>query len=119
MTDTTAKAATGQTRDETEPDDACVDQARDRTSASRSHALAHLDADDLTAQERRIARRLLRGNGPKQIACAMGISPRTVYWHQEHVYRKTGSHSLGEFFAWAYRHRDCCGFAEFFDGRPA
>ena len=80
---------------------------------------AHFEADALTAQERRITRRLLRGEGPKQIACAMGLSARTVYWHQENVYAKTGSHSLGEFFAWAYRHRDCCGYAELLDARAA
>ena len=44
---------------------------------------------------------------------------RTVYWHQENVYAETGSHSLGEFFAWAYRHHDCCGFEALFERRPS
>ena len=36
---------------------------------------AHFEADDFTSQERRIVRRLLHGDGPKQIACAMRLSP--------------------------------------------
>ena len=79
---------------------------------------AHLEVDDLTTQERRIARRLLHGDGPKQIALVLEISTRTIYWHVENVYAKTGAHSLGEFFAWAYRHRDCCGFAALFERSP-
>jgi DNA-binding CsgD family transcriptional regulator len=80
---------------------------------------AHFEVDDFTAQQRRITRRLRHGDGPKQIACAMGLGVRTVYWHQENIYARTGSHSLGEFFAWAYRHRDCCGYAELLDARTA
>ena len=80
---------------------------------------AHLKADALTVQQRRITRRLLHGDGAKQIACALRLSPRTVYWHQENLYARTGSHSLGEFLAWAYRHRDCCGYAVLFETRPA
>ncbi len=78
----------------------------------------HVEVDDLTAQERRIAKRLLHGDSPQQIALALAISTRTVYWHQENVYVKTGARSLGEFFAWAYRHRECCGFAALFERSP-
>jgi len=87
-------------------------------AASRKRP-AHLEADALTDKQRQITRRLLRGDGPKQIACAMGLGVRTVYWHQENVYARTGSHSLGDFFAWLYRHRECCGYAALFDSRPA
>ena len=116
MTDTTTQRVTEATRDELEQPDACtgVDPAGGGAHPNRP---AHVEVDDLTAQERRIARRLLRGDGPKQIACVLRISARTVYWHVENVYRKTGSHSLGEFFAWAYRHRDCCDFTELLEGR--
>ena len=92
------------------------DEARARRRASGDR---HLDADSLTPQERRTARHLLRGHGPQQAACDLRLSVRTVYWHTDNVYRKTRSHSLGEFFGWAYRHRHCCHYAELFeDPRP-
>ena len=90
------------------------DQDEER-ARRRASADPHVDADSLTRQERRIVRRLLHGKGPQQIACDFQLSVRTVYWHIEHVYRKTRAHSVGEFFAWAYRHRNCCRYAELFE----
>jgi DNA-binding CsgD family transcriptional regulator len=44
----------------------------------------------LTAREAEVLDALAAGDAPGQIALALGISPRTVHKHLEHVYRKLG-----------------------------
>ena len=68
----------------------------------------HLDIWEFTPRQRDIIARLLRGTSPKQIAMRLSLGVRTVYWHVENIYRRVGVHSLGEFFAWAHTHRECC-----------
>lgn len=68
----------------------------------------HVDAWDFTRRQRGIAGQLLHGRSPKQISQSLGLSVQTVYWHVENMYRRADVHSLGEFFAWATEHRECC-----------
>ena len=89
----------------------------DQPARERARGDRHFDADSLTRQQRRIVRGLLRGRASQQVACDLRLSVRTVYWHIENTYRRTGSHSVGEFFAWAYRHRECCRYVELFEER--
>jgi DNA-binding CsgD family transcriptional regulator len=69
----------------------------DRIALARSvlrSALAGLDAREeqatagLTPREREVFSALASGATPTQIARELGISPRTVHKHLEHVYRK-------------------------------
>jgi PAS domain S-box-containing protein len=53
----------------------------------------------LTAREREIARQLAAGHGTKQIARALGVSPRTVDGHRARLMKKVGAHSASEMIA--------------------
>ncbi len=53
----------------------------------------------LTLREREIARQLLTGSTSKQIARALGISPRTVEAHRARLMKKVGAASHGELVA--------------------
>ena len=68
----------------------------------------HVEVWEFTPRQRDVVSRLLRGTAPKQIAHRLGLDVRTVYWHVENIYRMADVHSLGEFFAWANDHRQCC-----------
>lgn len=52
--------------------------------------------DELTPQERQIARLLAEGNTTREAAAAVFLSPKTVEYHLSHVYRKLGIHSRQE-----------------------
>ena len=62
----------------------------------------------LTARERDVLRLVVAGRSSKEVAQALGISPRTVENHRAHIMEKTGAHSLVELLAGA-RH---AGLAE-------
>lgn len=47
-------------------------------------------AASLTIRQREIARQLVAGGTSKEIACEMGISPRTVEGHRARLMRKLG-----------------------------
>jgi DNA-binding CsgD family transcriptional regulator len=79
---------------------------------------AHVDVWDFTPRQRDVVSRLLRGNAPKQIGQRLGLDVRTVYWHIENVYRLADVHSLGEFFAWAHMHRECCSLRLIWEDVP-
>jgi DNA-binding NarL/FixJ family response regulator len=57
----------------------------------------------LTARERQILRLLAEGFGPTQIGRALGISPKTVATHVEHIYAKLGVHTRAQAVASAFR----------------
>ena len=65
------------------------------------------DRDDvgtrLTAREREILRQLAEGYGPTEIGAALGISPKTVATHVEHIYAKLGVHTRAQAVASAFR----------------
>jgi RNA polymerase sigma factor (sigma-70 family) len=55
--------------------------------------------DRLTARERDVLRLVVAGGSNKEIAQALGISPRTVENHRARIMEKTGAHSLAELVA--------------------
>ncbi|OAA24537.1 transcriptional regulator, luxR family [Frankia sp. EI5c] len=64
-----------------------------RHAAASEEAAGRLPG--LTPREREVAARLADGIGDREIAVALGISPRTVHKHLEQIYRKLGLQSRG------------------------
>ncbi|MFD6105165.1 HD domain-containing phosphohydrolase [Nocardia salmonicida] len=58
----------------------------------------------LTARELDVLALLVRGRSTREIARALGISPRTAGSHIEHIYTKIGVHSRGSAAVFAMRH---------------
>ncbi|MFE7722445.1 HD domain-containing phosphohydrolase [Nocardia rhizosphaerihabitans] len=58
----------------------------------------------LTARELDVLTLLVRGRSTREIAQALGISPRTAGSHVEHIYTKIGVHSRGSAAVFAMRH---------------
>lgn len=54
----------------------------------------------LSPRERDVLRSLLRGDSSQDIAAALGISPRTVKFHQANLLRKLGAESRLELVRW-------------------
>ena len=57
----------------------------------------------LTAREREVLVLLADGLAPKQIAALLGITPKTVATHVEHIYAKLGVHTRAQAVASAFR----------------
>jgi DNA-binding NarL/FixJ family response regulator len=57
----------------------------------------------LTNREREILELLADGLSPAQIATSLGISPKTVGTHVEHIYAKLGVHTRAQAVASAFR----------------
>ena len=57
----------------------------------------------LTAREREVLRLLADGLAPSQIAASLGITPKTVATHVEHIYAKLGVHTRAQAVASAFR----------------
>ena len=49
----------------------------------------------LTPQELRVAQLLARGRSNREVAVALGVSPRTARYHTEAIFRKLGVRSRG------------------------
>ena len=75
----------------------------------------HVEIWEFTPRQRDIMSRLLLGLSPKETGLELGVEVRTVYWHIENIYRRLQVHSVGEFFAWALAHRECCGVREIWE----
>jgi len=80
------------------------------TSATRRLAQHADQLDDtlaglptLTRSERVVVEQLLGGLTDREIARCLGISPRTVHKHLEHVYRKLGATNRASLIAILYR----------------
>ncbi|HEX9562225.1 MAG TPA: AAA family ATPase [Candidatus Dormibacteraeota bacterium] len=63
-------------------------QAMDELHAAGGRQRKHLGPDDLTPQERRIAKLAVDGLKVRQIAESLSLSPRTVETHLQKVYQK-------------------------------
>lgn len=61
--------------------------------------------DDLTPQERQIARLLVQGRTTREAAAVLFLSPKTVEYHLRHVYQKLGISSRTELAARLTAHR--------------
>lgn len=64
--------------------------------AQRHQHVSDQAADQLTAltpREREVVARLADGTGDREIARALGVSPRTVHKHLQQIYQKLGLHS--------------------------
>jgi DNA-binding NarL/FixJ family response regulator len=55
-----------------------------------------VDADELTAQEIRVAEAVARGLTNREVAAELFLSPKTIEFHLGRVYRKLGIHSRTE-----------------------
>ena len=58
----------------------------------------------LTEREVEVLRLIARGHANKQVASALGISPKTVGRHIEHVYAKAGVTTRAGATLWAMEH---------------
>jgi DNA-binding CsgD family transcriptional regulator len=63
-------------------------QAMDELHAAGGRQRKHLGPDDLTPQERRVAKLAVDGLKVRQIAESLSLSPRTVETHLQKVYQK-------------------------------
>lgn len=59
--------------------------------------------DSLTPREREVVTLLADGLGPPEIGDRLGISPKTVATHVEHIYTKLGVHTRAQAVAAAFR----------------
>ena len=59
----------------------------------------------LSERELEVLLVLARGASNREIAGQLGISPKTVGHHVQHVYRKAGVHSRAAATLWAVEHR--------------
>jgi DNA-binding CsgD family transcriptional regulator len=57
------------------------------------------EAERLTATERRVLEHVVTGKTNKEIAIALGCSPRTVDFHVSNILRKYGVDSRGRLMA--------------------
>jgi DNA-binding NarL/FixJ family response regulator len=58
---------------------------------------------NLTERERQVLQAIAEGRGTKQIAKELGISPKTVFAHREHIMDKLGLHSEAQLTRYAIR----------------
>lgn len=70
--------------------------SRDRERAADAERLAHL-----TSREREVLEHAARGLHAKEIAAALGISPRTVEVHKTHIMAKLGVRNVAELVRFA------------------
>ena len=74
----------------------CMEQgiAADQQRVSKNHIRYRLD--QLTGREREVLDYLIDGKTSKQIAAALGLSPKTVDVHRHNIMRKAGANSIAE-----------------------
>jgi two-component system response regulator FixJ len=66
------------------------------SSHSETSAAAGRLLETLTAREREVLDYLVAGKSNKEVAAALGVSPRTVEFHRAHIMEKTGVKGLAE-----------------------
>lgn len=76
--------------------DSAVRQCRDARAAQAARKALQGRLADLTARERDVLDLIVQGLSNKQMAAALGISPRTVEIHRARVMEKTGADSVAE-----------------------
>ena len=59
----------------------------------------------LTSREREIVQLIAEGKSSKEVASALGISPKTAETHRANLMRKLGIHSVSEIVRYAIRNR--------------
>lgn len=73
-----------------DPDWTSPDQVRRRIADAKRAVTA------LTPRQREVLRGVLRGDSSKQIACDLGISPRTVEIHRGSMLCRLGARTTGD-----------------------
>ena len=84
-----------------------TDGATEAVDASRSHPSNSMEVSPehfLSSQEKHVLRCLAAGMDSKMIAVELGISPKTVRNHVEHILKKLEVHSRMEAVAAAHQH---------------
>lgn len=76
---------------------------RDAEAASASQRSARLDREDLSMRERDVLRLLAEGKRTKEIAYALGISPKTVETYRGRIMAKLGIDSVPGLVKFAIR----------------
>ena len=72
---------------------AAMDQDIDRTQHIQIETLINQNNRKLTHREKEVMEPLLKGSTSKQIGKNLGISPRTVEVHRQHIFEKFDVHS--------------------------
>jgi DNA-binding NarL/FixJ family response regulator len=73
---------------------------------SPGHSHTHRDSTErLSPREREVVQLLAEGRTSKQVATAMGISPRTAETHRKNLMQKLGCHSVADLVRFAIRNR--------------
>jgi DNA-binding CsgD family transcriptional regulator len=76
------------------------DEAETLLRRVRARSVDEVAWSPLTAREVEVARHIARGETNAQIAIALGVSPRTVTAHVEHILAKLGAGRRAEVAAW-------------------
>lgn len=86
---------------------ACADMPSDAATLRRVPAIAAL----MSPAEIAVLALVCRGLSTKRIARELGLSPRTVDKHREHLLRKTGTRTVRALAAWTAERYALCGIA--------
>jgi len=76
----------------------------ERRSRSRTNGNGNGTGVDVTPRELQVLTLLADGHDQEQIAAELGISPKTVATHIQHLLGKFGAHSRAQLVAHAYKH---------------
>lgn len=73
----------------------------DAATGNESNPVGRLSS--LTAREREVLCMIANGQSTKQVAASLGVSPKTIATHREHLMKKLDLHSVAELTRYALR----------------